>query len=149
MKKIIVIGVAALLLLGGGGFGVWKFVLEKPPEPVAELPVAPPEPVYVDFNPIQLPIIADDNRVDQLINIVVVLQVADRAAGDQVIALAPRLNDAYIEALYGSLYANTVIHDGIMDIAYLKQRIVDISNRVVGEGMVVDALVQMVNQRLL
>jgi flagellar FliL protein len=33
--KLIIIGVAGLLVLGGGGFAVWKFFLAKPAEPPA------------------------------------------------------------------------------------------------------------------
>ncbi|NBC34597.1 MAG: hypothetical protein GVY13_18120 [Alphaproteobacteria bacterium] len=141
--------VVLLLLLGGGGgayYVLQKDALAEPAQP--EMVQRTEEPVYVEFNPILLPIVGD-GRVEQFVNIVVALEVPDQAAADRAIAMAPRLNDAYLRSLYGTLHSRDVLHNGIVDLPLIKRRLVEESNRVLGIGTVQDALIQMVSQRLL
>jgi flagellar basal body-associated protein FliL len=147
MRKIIVI-LLGLVVLGGAGGGGWWFLMG--PHAASGAAAAEPEgpPVYVEFNPIQLPVIGDA-RIDQVIDIVVALEVADEPTAERVIALAPRLNDAYLRSLYGALHARHVLREGIVDVTFIKRRIVAVSAEVMGEGVIRDALVQMVAQRLL
>lgn len=146
MKKLVVI-LLVLLVLGGAGAAGWYFVLRAPEEgtPVAEAIIPPPPPVYVRFNPVQLPLIGDSG-IDQVIDIIVALEVADKEAGDRVIAMAPRINDAILQDLYGVLHTRRIMRGGIVDVTAIKQRIVSVAQGVMGEGVVVDALVQGVMQ---
>lgn len=149
MKRLMLIVLVLLILLGGGGgayFVLQKDGLAEAAEPEGVGPVA--EPVYVEFNPILLPIVGD-RRVEQFINIVVALEVHDQEAADRAIAMAPRLNDAYLRSLYGTLHSRDVLHNGVVDLPLIKRRLVEESNRVLGTGTVQDALIQMVSQRLL
>ena len=146
MKKLVAI-LLVLLLLGGAGAAGWYFVLRVPEhsEQVAELAVPPPPPIYVRFNPVQLPLIGDSG-IDQVIDIIVALEVADKEAGDRVIAMAPRINDAILQDLYGVLHTRRIMRGGIVDVTAIKLRIVTVAQGVMGEGVVIDALVQGVAQ---
>ena len=147
--KIVVILVLVLVLLGGGGAAGWFFFLKEDPEAMVEEVVeeAPPAaPVYVRFNPLQLPLIGDDG-IDQVIDIIVALEVPDDAAADQVIAMAPRLNDAILRDLYGVLHTNRIMRDGVVNVNAIKVRIVGVAQGIMGDELVVDALVQGVAQR--
>ena len=148
MKKIVVI-VLALALAGGGGAAGWFFLLKEAPEELIEEVVEqlpPSAPVYVRFNPLQLPLIGDDG-IDQVIDITVALEVPDQAAADQVIALAPRLNDAILSDLYGVMHTSRIMRNGVVNVNAIKQRIVTVSQRIMGKDLVHDALVQSVGQR--
>ena len=147
MKRLILNILLVLLLAGvGGGAGL---VVSMPTAVAAgssEDEAAPGDPVYVEFNPIMLPIVGD-GRVEQIISVVVALEMVDQEAADRAIALAPRLNDAYLQALYGRLHADNVIVNGVVDLRIIKRELVRESNHVMGHGVVLDALVQMVSQR--
>ena len=149
MKKLLFI-LIPILLLGGGGFAAWFFLLREQPVATEEAVNEPEEvvdPVYVEFNPIQLPVLRHDT-VEQVVTMVVALEVMDQEAADRVIALAPRLNDALMQDLYGALDAGRIVGaNGMVDVSRLKNRIVASSDLVLGEGVVLDALVQMVAQR--
>ncbi len=149
MKKVVII-VLVLLLFGGGGAAGWFFFLKEDPEAMAEAEVVeepePSAPVYVRFNPLQLPLIGDDG-IDQVIDIIVALEVPDDAAADQVIAMAPRLNDAILRDLYGVLHTNRIMRNGVVNVNAIKVRIVGVAQGIMGEELVRDALVQGVAQR--
>jgi flagellar FliL protein len=146
MKKLLLL-VMVVLLLGGGGAGAWLFLMQDNGAEAAE-PPPPPDtpPVFVEFNPLRLPILGDD-RVEQIVDIIVVLEVADQETADEVIAVAPRLTDAFMQDLYGELHVQEIAPNGTVDLRRIKRRLVDAANRTLGEGVVRDALVQMVNQR--
>ncbi len=155
MKKILVI-VGVLLLLGGGGAAAWFFYLkdmlagedaegEALEEELPEEPAGPP--VYVEFNPMQVPLLSE-RGVEQMITLVIALQVRDNGVGDEVIELAPRLNDAYLLELYGSLEQGEVmLENGMIDLSAVKRKLLEASTEVLGDGMIDDILVQMVSQR--
>ena len=148
MKTVVII-VLVLALLGGSGAAGWFFFLKEDPEAMIEEvveEVAPAAPVYVRFNPLQLPLIGDDG-IDQVIDIIVALEVPDDAAADQVIAMAPRLNDAILRDLYGVLHTNRIMRDGVVNVNAIKVRIVGVAQGIMGEELVNDALVQGVAQR--
>lgn len=154
MRKLIIIFVV-LLVLGGGGAAAWFFYFSKTMGEQAEdeEEVVEPEPegppVYVEFNPMQFPVLGEDG-VEQMVTLVIALQVPDDSAGDEVIAMAPRLNDAFMVQLYGALDARTVmLSNGMIDVTSLKVRLVEAADGVLGTGVVQDALVQMISQRQL
>jgi flagellar basal body-associated protein FliL len=151
MKRVLFIVLGLVLLAGAGGGGYYYFVLHgdaRAENRAAEAEAEPDEPIYVEFNPILLPILGED-RVDQFVNIVVALEFREQAAADRAIALAPRLNDAYLRALYGTLHTRNAVRNGVVDLQMIKARLVEESNAVLGDGVVRDALVQMVSQRIM
>lgn len=151
MKRVIII-LVVLLILGGGGAAAYIVLMGGDAEAEEEMAEAPEEtdvlPVFVEFNPIVLPILGDGEIV-QFVSIVVTLEVGSEDEADRVVAFAPRLNDAYMNALYGRLLASEVINDGVVDLRRIKSRLIEESNHVLGPGTVRDALIQMVSQRIL
>ena len=151
MKRVIII-LVVLLILGGGGAAAYIVLMGGDAEADEEMAEAPEEtgtlPVFVEFNPIVLPILGDGEIV-QFVSIVVTLEVGSEDEADRVVAFAPRLNDAYMNALYGRLLASEVMNDGVVDLRRIKSRLIEESNHVLGPGTVRDALIQMVNQRIL
>lgn len=144
MKRLLPI-VLVLVVLAGAGVGYFLFFANRHPA-MAEPERPPAPPVYVEFNPILLPVVGD-GRVEQTVNIVFALEVADQEAANRAIALAPRLNDAFLQALYGTLHRREVMRNGVLDLSAIKRRLVEESNRVLGQGVVRDVLVQMVSQQ--
>ena len=151
MKLVIVI-LVVLLILGGGGAAAYIVLMGGDAEADEEMAEAREAtgtlPVFVEFNPIVLPILGDGEIV-QFVSIVVTLEVGSEDEADRVVAFAPRLNDAYMNALYGRLLASEVMNDGVVDLRRIKSRLIEESNHVLGPGTVRDALIQMVNQRIL
>lgn len=147
MKKLILL-LVAVLVLGGAGVGGW-YVLLGPGHASGEAgsaPAAPADPFYVEFNPLTLPVVGRQ-RIEQLITLKLTLEVADKTTADRVIAWAPRLNDAFMTALYGRLETVAMLPNGTIDVEVIKQRVLAASAALMGEGVVRDCLVQSVSQR--
>lgn len=159
MKKII-IGVLALALIGGGGFGAYTYFM-KP----AEAAVSDDAHVdhkeasskkkshdknahyeFVELDPLILPVI-DDSGVSQTISIVIAIEVASAADKAKVEGLAPRLKDAYIQNMYGMLNQHAGMKGGVLQVDKIKEKLNSISNKVLGEDLVQDVLLQVVQQR--
>ncbi len=160
MKKIIMIGVV-LLVLGGGGAGAY-FYFVRP----AEASVDPNAPVdkkvekkaekekgghgeateFVELDPLILPII-DAGGVTQTISLVIALEVPNSEAKAEVESLKPRLKDAYIQELYGMLHKKATMKGGVIQVSYLKKKLSTISTEVLGEDVVSDVLLQVIEQR--
>ncbi len=160
--KLAIIGVLALLVLGGGGAGAY-FYFASPAEaaggPMDEAAKAEHEakeaeaaalaevkPEYVQMNAMIFPVIGD-RGVTQTVSLVVSLEVPDAATAEEIKKLAPRLTDAYIQDMYGALNRKHSMENGTLKIAPLKARLNKVTTRVVGEGKVNDVLLQVVQQR--
>jgi flagellar protein FliL len=81
------------------------------------------------------------------VTILLALEVADQPTADQIRNLGPRLTDAFLTTLYGSLASGSMFRGGVLDVAQVKSRLVPVTSKVVGQGIVRDVLVQVVNQR--
>lgn len=158
--KMALIGLVAVLILGGGAAGAY-FYFNKPAEAAltegaaaekaaaeAEGEHAAPAPVleFVKVDPIILPVI-DDHGLSQVVTIVITLEVPDAAAADQARLMAPRLKDAIIQDMYGVLSRKTVMKGGTVDVTKIKTRLNELSKKVLGAEKVNDVLLQVVNQR--
>jgi flagellar FliL protein len=164
LKKIILAAVG-VLLLGGGGAGAYFVLLKKPAEaalPPAEQAAADAHaaeqdhaaadahgedkgPVYVRLDPLVVPVM-DSEGVSQTISMVVAFEVADEEAGKKLEALKPRLRDAMIQNMYGMLSYQTAIENGVLKVGYVKDRLNTAVQKVAGDGVVKDVLLQMVQQ---
>ena len=155
MKKIMAIG-GALALILGGGFAVYT-VMNKPASAAVEAhstektEVASadahevPTTEFVALAPLMLPVV-DRNGVSQMVRIVVSLQVADLHTAENVKRMSPRLTDAYIQDMYGVLGRKAAMPDGVIQVGYLKHRLQQATVAVLGEGVVEDVLLQHVQQ---
>lgn len=156
MKKII-IAVLALVLLIGGGAGAYFTLLAKPAEAStgedstqhAEVKKEEHEEVHFEFvelDPLILPIVGDDG-LSQTVSLVVVLEVFNAEAAHSVEQMTPRIKDAFIQDLYGTLNRHAALKGGVIQVDYLKQRLNKVSQKVMGDGLVNDVLLQVVQQR--
>lgn len=105
-------------------------------------------PFYVNIAPFVLPVI-DDNGPNQLISLVITLEMVDGKGTELVKQRLPRLNDAYLQTLYGALDQKLVDRGQLVDVGLVKKRLQAPTQRVLGDGVVKDILVQAVSQRKL
>ena len=144
---------AALIALGGGGAGAY-FYFMKPAEASATEKVdhkkakkAEKEHFeFVELDPLILPIV-DSTGVSQTVSLVITLEVPDANAKNKIIAITPRLKDAFIQDMYGVLNKHAALKGGVIQIGMLKSRLNEVSTKVAGEGTVNDVLLQVVQQR--
>ncbi len=150
MKKIIFFALALMVLIGAG-VGGWIMFGPKPEgaegEQVAEAkkkPSGPPQ--FVTLDPVILPVIGN-KRVEQNVMLIIAVEVADDANKDIVRAVQPRLRDAYIRALYGSIGRDQVIEGQIINVASLESKLREATESVLGKDVAQDVLIQAVSQR--
>jgi flagellar FliL protein len=151
MRLIMMIAIA-VLMLGGGGAGAY-FYFVHPAEASTKIPVKNPSSeakgddnsAFVQLDPLILPVI-DGKGVSQTISMVVVLEVADKKNEDMVKRLIPKLNDAYIQDMYGVLSRKNAMPNGVVEVGMIKSRLNHISQGVLGDGIVKDVLLQVVQQ---
>ncbi len=162
MKKIILI-VVALLLLGGGGFAAFSFLGGKPAEASVDPKQATKEKseaetseakkeadakvTFVKIDPLTLPIV-NKKGVVQIVNISITLEVADPEKAKEIEKFIPRLKDAYIQDMYGSLgSATSLTASGVVEVEIVKKRLNSVTQKVLGNDSVRDVLLQAVQQR--
>ncbi len=161
--KLAMIALVAVLVLGGGAAGAY-FYFDKPAEaaggPVDEAKKAEheakeaaakdgePAPLaqFVQLDVLILPII-DETGVTQTITMAVSLEVPDEATAKEVEHLSPRLKDAFIQDMYGTLSRKNAMDKGVLQVGMIKERLNKISTKVLGEDKVKDVLLQVVQQR--
>lgn len=164
--KTAMLALLAILILGGGAGGVYFYFFANQAEAAigdtAEHQAAGEAPAakkghgdkdkdsahhaFIELSPLILPIV-DENGVNQVVSLVVVIEVADEKAAETVKVLQPRLNDAYIRELYGVLNKHAAMRGGVLQVGMIKERLVGISGGVLGEDVVEDVLLQVVQQR--
>jgi len=106
------------------------------------------QPAYVKLNPMILPALGMDG-VEEVVSLVIVLDVADKTAVDNVTARMPRLNDAYMRTLYGTIDSTLYRNGHFLDIGKVKRSLLLATDGVVGKGVVREVLIEGVSQRTL
>ncbi len=101
---------------------------------------------YVELDPLILPII-DQSGVTQVISMVVVIEVSDKHNADIVTKNQPRLKDAYIQEMYGALNSHSALTGGVVQVNMIKERLKKISLHLMGDDVITDVLLQVVQQR--
>lgn len=152
MKKIILL-VLALLVLIGAGVGGYLMFGPKPHKEGEEQAEATPKkrertgpPSYVSVGPMIVPVLGA-KKVEQNIMVTVSLEVDNDAAREQVRQQSPRLVDAYVQALYGGIDKGQVIDGQVLNIPALKTKLMETTEKVLGPDLVHDVLIQSVSQR--
>lgn len=105
-------------------------------------------PFFVNIGPLMLPVLGD-NKVQQLLTLVVALEVDDEQTATAIKAKTPKLTDAYLQVLYGAIGRGKVMKNNVIDVAQVKSRLNGASIKVLGPGVVRSVLVQAVAQRQL
>lgn len=150
------IAVVALLLLGGGGTGAY-FYFKHPAEAATDATGKVKEAEkkdekektpssFVQLDPLILPIIGKDG-LTQTVSMVIVIETPTDETKKEVAYMAPRLKDAFIQDMYGALTKDTIMKDGVIQVGALKTRLHTIGVKVLGDEMVKDVLLQVVQQR--
>lgn len=156
MKKIIV-GLVALALLGGGGAGGYFYFMKPAEAALTDDAKSSHKKAdkkddhsktyeFVELDPLILPII-DENGVNQVVSMVIAIEVADTYSANKVTALSPRLKDAFIQDMYGVLNKHAALKGGVIQVNMIKKRLNKISNKVLGDDVVQDVLLQVVQQK--
>ncbi|HTK83840.1 MAG TPA: flagellar basal body-associated FliL family protein [Patescibacteria group bacterium] len=154
--KMVLMAIVVLGLLGGGGAGAYYYFqhpalasIGSDGEVVKESRAKQErsgEPKYVNLDPLSLPII-DDKGVTSNVSIVVALQVEDEKSVNEIKKQMPRLIDAYIQNMYGMLNKREALKGGVVQVGLVKDRLNQITKKVLGDDMVDDVLLQVVSQR--
>lgn len=154
--KPILLALVAIILLGGGGAGAY-FYFKQPAEAAtgvsgetvkAEKAKKHDEhsSSFVQLDPLILPVVGKDG-LTQLVSLVIVIETPDEAGKQHITYMSPRLKDAFIQDMYGALNQTDVMRGGIIEVTALKNRLHKVSERVMGEGVVNNVLLQVVQQR--
>lgn len=101
---------------------------------------------YVKLDPLLLPII-DEDGVQQVVSMVVAIEVAGISDADKIKAISPRLTDAYLQDMYGILNRHAALKGGIIQVQMIKDRLNQVTNKVVGDDIDTEVLIQVVQQR--
>lgn len=158
MKGVIIAIVAILILCGAGG-GVYFYMAKNNPAEAKEADAGHEEAKaeeeggtyisklsYVQMQPIILPII-DNAGLSQTVSLVVAIEVDDPTKADKVKEVLPKLTDAYLSDMYGSLSKKAAMDGGVVRVSLLKERLVKVTNKVLGAGIANDVLLQVLQQR--
>ncbi len=139
MGKILTFAICAVLagfgsvspaLAGGGGGGGGTAIV---------LP-------YMELDPLLLPVITEEG-ITQQVSLIVKIEVSDSSHLEEVKALEPRIVDAFVQDLYGTLsQKNAMVIHGIVNIPLIKNRLKTTATRVAGEDLIHDVLLQVVQQ---
>ncbi|MGH1377289.1 MAG: hypothetical protein ACRBB3_00545 [Alphaproteobacteria bacterium] len=101
---------------------------------------------YVKLDPLILPVI-DQDGVYQVLSLAVVIEVEGVSDADKVKAKKPRLKDAYIQDMYGILNENAALKGGVIQVNMIKNRLNSITDKVMGDKIDTEVLLQVVQQR--
>lgn len=152
--------IAGLFVLGGGGAGAYYYFFVGTAQAAAshesgeiaeaakisEEDEVSVKPEYVKLDPLILPIVGPEGAT-QIVSLVVTIEVPDIAAAEALTGRVPRLKDAYIQDLYGTLSRQASTEGGVVEVSTIKARLNDITRRVMGEDFKGDVLLQVVQQR--
>lgn len=101
---------------------------------------------YVKLDPLVLPVV-DNDGVQQMISMVVSIEVDSVNNAEKVKRLRPKLADAYIQDMYGSLHKHSALQGGIVRVDIIKKRLNVVTDKVLGDDIESDVLLQVVQQR--
>ncbi len=148
--KMIIILVAFVALLAGGGYFAWTTYSAGNGDVDAEVDSGGSEEhiaeaggdgaLFVELDPITAPFIRD-GRFAQYIVLTVSLEVSDDEAKLAVRRNMPRLRDAFVSELH-ALAAMRSPKQKLINLSRIKTRMLAGADRVLGKDVVLDVLVQ-------
>lgn len=159
--KILVFLIAAIVLVGAGAGGSYMFLhnpanASVPDQAAVDKEEANKEAAakgeehmgheFVQLDPLILPVVGQ-NGVDEVVSMVIVIEVKDPEKKAMVTKLQPRLKDAYIQGLYGMLNKHVALQGGVLQVGMVKEKLAAISAQVLGDDVVADVLLDVVQQR--
>ena len=151
-KKLILI-IAVIIMIGGGGFSGMKVMELGPfaPAPAAGADKEAPKlskrdraPRFVDMDPLLIPVF-QGNRVAAMVQIRLQLETT-RKNRKALMKAMTRLSDAYIRDL-NSYIPRLMRQGGEIDVDKVKSRLYIIAERSIGKGLVNNVLIQSIVDR--
>jgi len=106
------------------------------------------DPVYLHLAPLILPVI-NDYGAQQIVTMLVDLHIKNREKAEEMQKQMPKIKDAMLQGLYGSLSDGSVRNGNALDIIKIKDNLQTTLNRVFEEGAVEEVLIQAVSQKKL
>ncbi|MCW8835319.1 MAG: hypothetical protein OQJ99_03000 [Rhodospirillales bacterium] len=154
MRKLFII-ISLLIVTAGASISVMQMMGIGPfapkegdvaEESLAEKMIPQRPPSFLEVNPLMIPIFQED-RVVTTVQIQLKLEVKSENE-EEVRKVMPRISDAYLRDLYSYVPRMLEKHENL-DLKALKQRLMWLSEKIAGPGMVDDVLIQSVmdNQR--
>ena len=135
---------SALAFVFAAIFALTMFV--EPAAAAGDKQVITPEFEYMELNPLVLPVITDEG-VTQQVSLIVSLEVPYGKKAE-VEGISPRLQDAYLQDLYGALGRNNgMMVNNVIDVQAVKKRLTNVTYKVLKEDQVHDVLLQVLQQR--
>lgn len=104
-------------------------------------------PAFVKLAPIVLPIFNSENKVTRQAGLVLALELEPGKTAADLEPSERQLRDAFITDLY-ALYEQTATAEHVIDVALIKQRLQDTSDRILGPGIVHAVLIQQAFERV-
>ena len=146
MKKLL-IALGIVLLLAGSAAGTMYWQKIGPFETLAGLEEVEKEeessierPRFIQLDPLSVPLIKD-NEVIGNIQLAVSLEAESSEDARLISRAKPRLSDAFLRDLYQHV-PRYLRREPQIDIAVIKKRLKVVADRVLGEGVVKEVLVQ-------
>ncbi|MCD8494052.1 MAG: hypothetical protein LRY39_01280 [Alphaproteobacteria bacterium] len=158
--KAIIVGLAALAVLGGGGYGAYSYFMKTAQEAApADQAVAEVEPEkkemtaeelaalpVVELGPIIVPVI-DRDGLSQTISLVISVEAMDTLAADKVKYNEPRLKNAYLQEIYGILNRYAALKGGVLAVTTLQEHLNKATDKILGKGIAHGVTLEVVQQR--
>lgn len=158
--RMVIIGGIVLLLLAGGAGGYFYFFANTAEAAAGEEAHDKKDKrnkkkkgddhsggyEFIQMDALILPIV-DNSGVTQTISVVVALEVEGKDNAGTVEKMTPRLKDAYIQDMYGVLNDTEALKGGVVQVTYLKNRLNKVTAKILGDDVVNDVLLQVVQQR--
>lgn len=147
MVRIIAVAVAVILMLGGASVGVMKYFEWGPfASSSSDAEATPAEPPrFIDMDPLVVPVFAEGTVVTT-IQIQVKLETSGAKNEEMINHIMPRLSDAFLRELYAYI-PRLLRRDGSLDVFAIKQRLQMIGDKVTGEKVINNVLVQSVTEK--
>lgn len=147
MRIVILIVVAVILLLGGGG-ATWWFLLGPGAEQADELlaEINKPKPIFVSIDPPLVISLIHEGEVTHHVTMQLNLMLGDDDDLDETTRRMPLLRDALLTEMH-SLFALRLVRDAGFESDLVKQRLIQVCERQLGQGIVADLLLRQVEQR--
>ncbi|MCG8355538.1 MAG: hypothetical protein MI920_08215 [Kiloniellales bacterium] len=146
--KILIIIVGLLVVAGGGGGAAWWFLLREPPAEevvVEEEEDNPPVRVFVDFDPLVMPVIRD-GRVIQHLTFTIILELKTSEGRRAAFYSNLQLKDAFRSELH-ALYSRRIMLEHEHARLILRKRLMAVAQRVLGGDEVDGILVNIMTKR--
>ena len=144
MKTAIIL-VVLLIVLGGGGYVGWQQMggssSESTKEEIDENFFFNDDPRFVELDLLTAPFVRGGKFV-QYVVLVINLEASNDDAVEEIRAAMPRLRDAFVTELH-TIATMRNPDQKMLNIKRIKSRLLANANKVMGEGIVRDVLVQL------